>query len=113
MLLMRWSVRNTRVETELRGLRLAVVDEQARELLAGSGTVLCCCCCYSGCRTRQLIVTCRVGELAYRPQLAQPMTPPVAGPLQLWRLLSIWTGPVQTVPRFVWPPGLCLDCLTV
>lgn len=34
--LMRWSVRNTRVETELGGLRLVVVDdEQARELLAG------------------------------------------------------------------------------
>lgn len=32
---MKWSVRNTRVETELGGLRLVVVDEQARELLAG------------------------------------------------------------------------------
>lgn len=80
---MKWSVRNTRVETGLRGLRLVVVDEQARELLAGSGTVLLLLLQWlHGCRTRQLIVTCRVGELAYRPQLAQPMTPPVVGPLQ-------------------------------
>lgn len=89
---MKWSVRNTRVETELGGLRLVVVDEQARRVV-GRQMALCCCCCYSGCRTRQLIVTCRVGELAYRPQLAcfaQPMTPPlVVGPCNLGRLLDL------------------------
>ena len=40
---MKWSVRNTRVETELRGLippRLLLVMNKLQKLLAGNGTVI-------------------------------------------------------------------------
>lgn len=73
--------------------QVVVGDEQAPEVVGRqrNGTVYCCC--YSGCRTRQLIVTCRVGELAYRPQLAQPMTPPKSWALATWRLLDLdWSA---------------------
>lgn len=41
---MKWSVRNTRVETELRGLilpRLLLVMNKLQKLLAGKGMALC------------------------------------------------------------------------
>lgn len=91
---------------------LVVVDEQAREL-AGNGTV--CCCCYSGCRTRQLIVTCRVGELAYLPQLPSLAddSPQSRAPAT-WRLLDLdWAALYVCLAGWLGGRLELLICLTV